>query len=102
MRCRSLTRLRVCQAGRRFSEPRGTFVSAFARGRSHYGAKARMSSAETMFHTAMHVRERYFALSARAQPDESAKLETLEHAANGKEHPAVAAYRNERCDGLAG
>lgn len=57
-----------------------------------------MSSVETIFHSAMHVRERYFALTARARPDDSAKLETLEHVANGKEHPAVAAYRNERYD----
>eukprot|EP00892_Ulva_mutabilis_P006036 jgi/Ulvmu1/3804/UM018_0014.1 len=93
MRAKSLARLSLCQRGRR---PNGAFVSKFALRRSYYGAKARGASMETMFYTAMHVRERYFALSARARPDDSAKLETLQHVANGKEHPAVVAFRNER------
>lgn len=101
MRCKNLSRLRLCPAGRRLSQPQGSFVSVFASRRSHYAAKAHVSSVETFFHTAMHVRERYFALSARAEPDDSAKLETLEHVANGKEHPAVVAYRNERYDATA-
>lgn len=97
MRGKSLARLSLCQRGRRVGGSQSSFVSAFAGKRSHYGAKARVSSLETIFRTAMHVRERYFALSARAQPDDSAKLETLKHVASGKEHPAVVAFRNERC-----
>lgn len=44
---------------------------------------------------AMHVRERYLR-PANAEPDNTAKIETMHFASQGKEHPAVIAYRNGR------
>lgn len=90
--------MKLCQHGRRYQTAPPTpsmspMMKLWNVRRASGGASRHMQHA---FFVAMRLRERYFQLSARAQPDDIAKQETMKHATDGKEHPAVVAFHNNR------